>query len=96
MDIKNTSGKARSIKLTDGLSEEILTQIRNGSAKLVEKKTQFVSKFNVKPSIGEVIVTYDKQRKQIVSVTEHINTSNDELEKIPVEVTKLLKAFGKK
>jgi hypothetical protein len=96
VEIKSAS-KLRSIKVTEPLKEEILTLIRSGKTTLIEKKSQYISKFGIKSSIGDVQVTYDKLKKQIVSVTEHQNEpNNDDVENIPVKMTKLLKQFSKK
>ena len=97
MEIKNAS-KLRSIKITEPLKEEVLTLIRSGKTTLIEKKSQCISKFGIKSSIGDIQVTYDKLKKQIVSASEYQSQpDNDNVdENIPVKVTKLLKQFSKK
>lgn len=97
MDIKTQSGKVRSIKVTEPLKEEILSAIRNNNTKVIEKKSQYVSKLNIQLSIGDSEVVYDKLKKQIISLSQKTTTqTSDEIENIPVEMTKLLKQFAKK
>jgi len=94
VDVKTACNKNKSVNPTDSEKAEILNCIRNGKAELIEKKSQFVSVFSVPYANGDVAVTYDKHKKLIVGIVSHTKQL-DELESIPIKVTKLLKQFGK-